>query len=156
MGLVTGLNFRLSSKSFFLGEVCFFFLFFFFFIPFIILALRFSCSLAVVTQIRGRIAGPPPPSPLRYVPSFLSREQCSTFLPRQLASNCRAPQATTLGRQNKRASAPLPQLLPTGSTARSYSCRYEKCCRICACGVQIQPRKTGARSFRSHSSHQAT
>ena len=51
-----------------------------FFIPFVILALL-SPSLPVPTQIRGHIAGPPPPSPLRYVPSFLSREECSMFLP---------------------------------------------------------------------------
>ena len=41
--------------------------------PFIILALL-SPSLPVVTQTRGDIAGPPLPSPLRYVPSFSSRE----------------------------------------------------------------------------------
>ena len=59
----------------------------FFFIPFIILALL-SRSLPVVSQIRGHIAGPPPLSPLRYVPSFLSREEVSIFFPRRLASNC--------------------------------------------------------------------
>ena len=42
---------------------------FFFFIPFIVFALL-SLLLPVVPQIRGHIAGPPPPSPLRYVPSF--------------------------------------------------------------------------------------
>ena len=47
--------------------------------PFIILALLFSRSLPVATQIWGHIAGPLPPSPLRYVPSFLSREEFSTF-----------------------------------------------------------------------------
>ena len=52
----------------------------FFPIPFIILALL-SPSLPVVTQIRGHIAGPPPPSPLRYVPSFLSREEFIVFFP---------------------------------------------------------------------------
>ena len=57
-----------------------------FFITSIILALL-SRSLPVVTQIRGDIAGPPPPSPLRYVPSFLSREELSIFFPRRLASN---------------------------------------------------------------------
>ena len=40
---------------------------FYFIHPFIILALL-SPSLLVVTQIRGLIAGPPPPSPLPYVP----------------------------------------------------------------------------------------
>ena len=42
----------------------------------IILALL-SHSIPVLTQIRGHIAGPPSPSPLRSVPSFLSREQSS-------------------------------------------------------------------------------
>ena len=56
-------------------------------IPFIILALL-SRSLPVVTQIRGRIVGPPPPSPLRFVPSFLSREEFSIFFPLRLALNC--------------------------------------------------------------------
>ena len=53
---------------------------FLFFIPFNILALL-SPSLPVVTQIRGHIAArPPPPSPLRYVPSFfIARTQ--HFLP---------------------------------------------------------------------------
>ena len=60
---------------------------FFFFIPSIILA-PLSRSLPVVTQIQGHIAGPPPPSPLRHVPSFLSREEVSIFFPRRLASNC--------------------------------------------------------------------
>ena len=46
---------------------------FFFSVPFIILTLL-SRSLPVVTQIRGHIAGPPPSSPLRYMPSFSSRE----------------------------------------------------------------------------------
>ena len=45
----------------------------------------------IVTQIRGHIVGPPPPSPLRYVPSFLSREDFSIFCPRRLASNCNYP-----------------------------------------------------------------
>ena len=54
---------------------------FFFPIPLIILA-PLSRSLPVVTQIRGHIAGPPPPSPLRHVPSFLSREEFSIFFPR--------------------------------------------------------------------------
>ena len=55
-------------------------------IPFIILAL-ISRSLPVATQIRGHIAGPNPPSPLWYMPSFLSREEFSIFCPRRLASN---------------------------------------------------------------------
>ena len=50
-----------------------------------------SRSLPVVTQIRGRIVGAPPPSPLRYVPSFLSREEFNIFFPRRLASNCTYP-----------------------------------------------------------------
>ena len=61
-------------------------LFLFFFNPSIILALLFSRSLPVVTQIRGLTLGPPPPSPallppphyVRYVPSF-NREKNSAF-----------------------------------------------------------------------------
>ncbi|CAN0334524.1 unnamed protein product, partial [Laminaria digitata] len=34
----------------------------------------FSSSVLIVTQIRGHQAGSYPPSPLRYAPSFLSRE----------------------------------------------------------------------------------
>ena len=52
--------------------------FFFFFIPFITLALL-SPSLPVVTQIRGHIAGPPPPSPLRYVCIQCYCEKSSAF-----------------------------------------------------------------------------
>ena len=62
----------------------------FFFIPFVVLALL-SRSLTVIIPIRGHIAGPPPASPLRYVPSFLSREEISIFFPRRLASNCAYP-----------------------------------------------------------------
>ena len=51
--------------------------YFFFFILFIFLALL-SRSLPVVTQIRGHIAGPRLPSPLRYVRSFY-RENNSAF-----------------------------------------------------------------------------
>ena len=64
-----------------------FFVLFFCFIPSIVLALL-SRSLPVAAQVRGHIAGPPPRSPLRYVPSFLSREDLSIFSPRRLASNC--------------------------------------------------------------------
>ena len=46
-------------------------------IPFVILALLLL-ALSLVTQIRGHIAGPPPHSPVRYVPSFC-REKNSTF-----------------------------------------------------------------------------
>ena len=70
---------------------CLFVRSFVFFVPFVILALLSSPSLPVVVQIRGRIAGPPPPSLLRYVPSVLSREYCSIFFPRRLASNCAYP-----------------------------------------------------------------
>ena len=62
----------------------------FFSIPFISLALL-SRSLPAVTQIRGHIAGPRPPSPRRYAPSFLSREVFSILFPRRLASNCAYP-----------------------------------------------------------------
>ena len=41
----------------------------------------FSLSLQLVTQIQGHIAGSSTPFPLRYVPSFLSREDSSLFLP---------------------------------------------------------------------------
>ena len=44
--------------------------------------------LPEVTQIRRQIAGPPPPSPLRYVLLFCSREDFSILIPRRLASNC--------------------------------------------------------------------
>ena len=54
--------------------------FFYFSISFIILALL-SRSLPVVAQIRGHITGPPPPSPPRCLPSFLSREQSIFFHP---------------------------------------------------------------------------
>ena len=41
-----------------------------------------------VTQTRGHIATtPPPPFPLRHMPSFFPRERCSVSFPRQLASN---------------------------------------------------------------------
>ena len=50
-------------------------------------ASRPPSQLPVVAQIRGRIAGPPP-SPLRYAPSILSRAEFSIFFPRRLASNC--------------------------------------------------------------------
>ena len=53
-------------------------------------------TTAVVAQIRGYIAGLPPPSPLRYLPSFLSREQFSIFFPRRLASNCTYPRCKAL------------------------------------------------------------
>ena len=59
-----------------------------FFIPFIIFALLVPAPSLFVTQIRRHISGTPPPSPLRYVPTFLSREGFSTFFPRPLASNC--------------------------------------------------------------------
>ena len=53
-----------------------------FFIPFIILALRYSCAPSKhKTQIRRHIADPPPPAPLRLVPSLLSREEMRVFFP---------------------------------------------------------------------------
>ena len=64
-----------ASSSFFSLSFC---------IPFIILELL-SPSLPVVIQIRGHIVGPSLPSPLRCMPSFLSREVSSTFLP---SSSC--------------------------------------------------------------------
>ena len=63
------------------------YMFLFFFIPFIIPALP-SRSLPVITQIRGHIAGPSPSSPLRYVPSSLSRKDPTIFFPCRFASNC--------------------------------------------------------------------
>ena len=47
-----------------------------------------SHSLPFMTQIRGYIAGTPPPSSLRRMPSFFFREELSTFFPRRLALNC--------------------------------------------------------------------
>ena len=65
-------------------------------IPFNIRALL-SRFLPVATQTRGHVAGPPPPSPLRYMPSFfLSREELSIFVPRRLASNCAYPRSKVL------------------------------------------------------------
>ena len=52
----------------------------FFLIPLFIILAPLSRSLPVVTQIRGHIAGPPPPFPLWHVPSFLSREEVSISL----------------------------------------------------------------------------
>ena len=69
------------------GGLAFLLLFFPLIIPFSILALL-SRSLLVVTQIRGHLASPPPPSPLRCAPSCLSWEYFSIFFPRRLASNC--------------------------------------------------------------------
>ena len=60
-----------------------------FFIACIILELL-SRYFPVVTQIRGHIAGPPPPFSLRHVLSFSSRE-VSIFFPRRLVSNCTYP-----------------------------------------------------------------
>ena len=52
-----------------------------FFIPFIILALLSLPSLPLVAQIRGRIAGPPPPSSPRHAPSFFIARKTQHFLP---------------------------------------------------------------------------
>ena len=67
------------------------------FIPFIILALL-SPSLPAVTQIRGHMAGPPSPSPLRYVPSFYCEKNSAicNFFPCRLASNCTYPRCQAL------------------------------------------------------------
>ncbi|CAM9125254.1 unnamed protein product, partial [Laminaria digitata] len=49
----------------------------------------FSRSLPFGIQIRGHIAGTPPPSPLRCMYLlFLSREEFSIFSPLRLAPNC--------------------------------------------------------------------
>ena len=64
------------------GEASQFFFFFFFLIPFIIFVLFPSLSPSVdVTQIQGYKAGSSSPSPLRYVPSFLSRQILPPVLP---------------------------------------------------------------------------
>ena len=64
-------------------------IFFVLIIPFISSHYPLSRSLQVVTQIRGHIAGPLPPSPqkVQYVPSVLSLEDFSIFFPRRLVSN---------------------------------------------------------------------
>ena len=49
-----------------------------------------------VTQIQGNQAGSSPPSPLRYAPSFLLREDSSYFFPRRLASNGAYPRCQAL------------------------------------------------------------
>ena len=89
-----GLTWRIDTRN--IGYcsirclVCpFLFLFSFCIIPFNILALLLLLrSRPVVTQIPGRIAEPPSPAPLRYVPFFLSREEFNIFFPRRLPSNC--------------------------------------------------------------------
>ena len=68
--------------------------FFLFYIPFIILALLFSPSLPPSlppssNSDPGSHSGPSSPVPLRYAPSFLSREEFSVSFPRRLASDCR-------------------------------------------------------------------
>ena len=40
----------------------------------------FSPSILVVTQIRGHIAGSPPPYPLRFVPCIIIARRCQPFL----------------------------------------------------------------------------
>ena len=69
-----------------------FFFFFFLFFPSHLLSSHFCLSSSiVVTQIRGHKAGSSPPSPLRYVPSLLSREEFIAFFPRRLESNSAYP-----------------------------------------------------------------
>ena len=72
------------------------FLFYFIF-PSPLLSSHFCLSPSiVVTQTRGHKAGSSPPSPLRCVPSFLKREEFSTFFPRRPASNCAYPRYRAL------------------------------------------------------------
>ena len=96
-----------------------------------------SRSVPKITQIWGHTEGPSPPSPLRHVPSFLSREKFSTFSPRRLASICSLP--TLLGALNSRsflipyqiytyngpcwALADGSTLSRTPVTATTYTCR---------------------------------
>ena len=54
-------------------------IFFFLSISFIIFALLAPAPSLFVTQIRGHIAGPTPPSPLRFVPTFFYREKGSAL-----------------------------------------------------------------------------
>ena len=71
----------------------------FLFTPFIGFATFYSSfSLPRRSSDRGSPVskGSSSPSPLRYVPSFLSREGFSPFLPRQLASNCAYPRRKAL------------------------------------------------------------
>ena len=70
---------------------------FFFFFVLLSCSPSFFLSLLIIeaTQIRGHMAAfPPPPaappSPLRFVPSFLSPEYFSHFFPRRLAPYCTA------------------------------------------------------------------
>ena len=83
---------------------------FFLRIPFIVLALVLSRSLPVASEIRGHTAGPPLPSPLRYVPSYLITRRTQHFLPsstrvelwvRVRGSVCRPTQLRNL-RQRRR------------------------------------------------------
>ena len=96
----TFLKVKISRKRILVGVLCVVVIYLcnisFFFIPCIILAVLSLSLSVVVTKIRGHIAGPPPPFPLRHVPSFLSREEFSIFFPRRLASNCTYPRCLAL------------------------------------------------------------
>ena len=75
----------------------------FFFLPgtrFIIFALLSLSLPLIVTQIQGHVAGPPPPSPLRYNNAFIliGRRIELFFSPRQLAYNCTAADCTAAER----------------------------------------------------------
>ena len=48
----------------------------------------FLCPSLGVTQVQGHQAGSPTPSPLRHVPSFLSRVYSFPFFSRRVESNC--------------------------------------------------------------------
>ena len=66
---------------------CMFF-FFFLSIPSILFLPYFSSSLPVVTQTWGHMAGPPPPSSLRYVPSTFMCAVLGPALPVACLSGC--------------------------------------------------------------------
>ena len=86
----------ISSKVWFqpfpkFGTICAGVHYTFFFPSRLISAPFFSLYLLVVTQIRGHIAGSPPPYPLRFVPCTFIARRLQPFLPSSTPSNCAYP-----------------------------------------------------------------